>query len=802
MQDVNARGLIGRLAACSAALALCALTPSAMAQTGGSGGMNAKQWTGAGSNGHWYALIQNGKAWDVARKYASDNGAHLVTINSAEEQAWVVANILSRVSPESKVWIGGRAPNGSCTNPDAYYWVTSEAFGYRAFITGEPSNAGECALAMRRTAVAGNNGRWESLALTVINKSIIEWEADCNEDGFVDYGQIAMGYLVDNNENYIPDCCELGVPCCPDGRGDDQNGCGGSTVFGDCNGNGRCDSTETDCNNNGIPDDCDIACGTSSDCNANGIPDSCDIAGPSEDCNRNGIPDECECCDSEPDGVLDECEPDPLVVLEEDQNQGCSGDFIYYTVKVINPPFRLVAGQFNVEYDRTLLELVDVMPGVNDNPGTANDYTFGIPFELHDPAAGDLLWYSALPPGSAGVFPNSIVARLQFRAIGNNCPLDPKAKGVEVRWQTGTRCTLTGIADGGGSLNVNVPTQNPGHVVIDGEAPTFVTPPVERIEVQADAGIPCQAQVTMPFLPVATDNCGNVTITPVRSDGKPLTDPFNCGTTFIGWNAVDECGNTATRTTEVVVQPWNVMLVNLEWDRSMRNAQGGCSDVDFGGSITRCIEFTFSTGTGPNGQCYSTEKEFTFVNGVAVGQVLVPGAAGMWTQASADDDLHSLVTTSAVNDIGREYYVTFSGNDAMLLGDFNDDNCIDAADYAIWTTRAGLQVPVNTGCAYVPPAGLGYHPDISGNGIVDQADADRLLCNAATCGDTLQGNCGGGGLAWGNGPVMALDVATMSALIGADASAADVNGDGIIDAVDMGLAAPAVDATPVSKRRK
>ena len=142
MQDVNARGLIGRLAACSAALALCALTPSAMAQTGGSGGMNAKQWTGAGSNGHWYALIQNGKAWDVARKYASDNGAHLVTINSAEEQAWVVANILSRVSPESKVWIGARAPNGSCTNPDAYYWVTSEAFGYRAFITGEPSNAG------------------------------------------------------------------------------------------------------------------------------------------------------------------------------------------------------------------------------------------------------------------------------------------------------------------------------------------------------------------------------------------------------------------------------------------------------------------------------------------------------------------------------------------------------------------------------------------------------------------------------------------------------------------------------------
>ena len=67
----------------------------------------------------------------------------------------------------------------------------------------------------------------------------------------------------------------------------------------------------------------------------------------------------------------------------------------------------------------------------------------------------------------------------------------------------------------------------------------------------------------------------------------------------------------------------------------------------------------------------------------------------------------------------------------------------------------------------------------------------------------LGGNCGsGGGLAWGSGPVMALDVATMSALIGADASSADINGDGIIDAVDMGLVAPAVEATPVTNRRK
>jgi hypothetical protein len=53
--------------------------------------------------------------------------------------------------------------------------------------------------------------------------------------------------------------------------------------------------TPPDCNDNGIPDDEDIASGFSEDCNENGIPDECDIAdGTSDDTNGNDIPDECE----------------------------------------------------------------------------------------------------------------------------------------------------------------------------------------------------------------------------------------------------------------------------------------------------------------------------------------------------------------------------------------------------------------------------------------------------------------------------------------------------------------------------
>jgi hypothetical protein len=54
-------------------------------------------------------------------------------------------------------------------------------------------------------------------------------------------------------------------------------------------------SSAPDCNDNGVPDSCDIAAGAAADCNANSIPDSCDIArGTSADVDSNGVPDTCQ----------------------------------------------------------------------------------------------------------------------------------------------------------------------------------------------------------------------------------------------------------------------------------------------------------------------------------------------------------------------------------------------------------------------------------------------------------------------------------------------------------------------------
>jgi hypothetical protein len=43
---------------------------------------------------------------------------------------------------------------------------------------------------------------------------MVEWSADCNNDGIVDYGQILTGQLADTDTNGIPDICE--GPTCND----------------------------------------------------------------------------------------------------------------------------------------------------------------------------------------------------------------------------------------------------------------------------------------------------------------------------------------------------------------------------------------------------------------------------------------------------------------------------------------------------------------------------------------------------------------------------------------------------------
>jgi hypothetical protein len=167
---------------------------------------------------------------------------------------------------------------------------------------------------------------------------------DCNLNGDRDACDLEAGTSTDCNSDGIPDECQLtnndcnsnGEPdeCEPDCNDNDTpDGCDilGATSA-DCNGNGTPDECETDCNGNSIPDGCDLSVFmTSTDCDGNNRPDECDmVSGASDDCNTNEIPDGCDIAGGVPDLNLNGI-PDPCEVVVAPPLLGCPNDFALAT---------------------------------------------------------------------------------------------------------------------------------------------------------------------------------------------------------------------------------------------------------------------------------------------------------------------------------------------------------------------------------------------------------------------------------------------------------------------------------------
>ncbi len=133
--------------------------------------------------------------------------------------------------------------------------------------------------------------------------------ADCDADGVPDECQLADGSAADANHNGVLDACE--TDCDNNGLPDDLDIVNGAA---DCNANGLLDGCELadgsvpDVNHNGIPDGCE------DDCDNNGTPDDVDLANGAADCDGNGILDRCDiaagAADANSNGVLDSCETD------------------------------------------------------------------------------------------------------------------------------------------------------------------------------------------------------------------------------------------------------------------------------------------------------------------------------------------------------------------------------------------------------------------------------------------------------------------------------------------------------------
>ena len=117
-------------------LAMCGVFASLLV----SGGAAAApiQWTvGSGGNGHWYTLSSSPSTWTAAESEALSMGGHLVTINGAQEQAFLVSTYLAGADANTKsYWIG---INDQATE-GLFVWASGEPVTYTNWNTGEPNN--------------------------------------------------------------------------------------------------------------------------------------------------------------------------------------------------------------------------------------------------------------------------------------------------------------------------------------------------------------------------------------------------------------------------------------------------------------------------------------------------------------------------------------------------------------------------------------------------------------------------------------------------------------------------------------
>jgi hypothetical protein len=399
---------------------------------------------------------------------------------------------------------------------------------------------------------------------------------------------------------------------------------------------------------------------------------------------------------------------------------------------------QLVAGQFGIAYDNSVLEFIDVVGG--EEP-----FTY-VPLSTHDAATGKLFFIASVQEGGTGTLADSRVARIRFRAIANDCD-----GSTQVSFDSSLAPVL--IANGGGT-SVDLPLTNPASVRIVTGAPVLSGVPA-GISVPADAGAGCQASRTL-VPPTASSSCGSASVSWIRSDSQPLNAPWPCGTTTVTWSATDICGRVTTDTTTVTVSPYHLLDVSIAYEGS-----------SYAASMTRCIDLASGA--------YSGEVLVTFLHGVGTATVQVP--VGAYDCATADDDLHSLAARSAVGIQGTNYAVVFAGTSALVNGDLTDDNKIDVTDWGIAVVTIGSTAAVNTDCSTT-----GYHVDFDGNGHVNSADGNFVLGRFLRLGFPA---CGEGGFT--DGGRASISVVELAQYVGSAAIDADLNGDALVDQIDIDL---------------
>ena len=191
---------------------------------------DAVEWRVAdGGNGHWYECKVPPVRVNIEAAHLAcvASGGSLVSISSTAENAFVFEIARANPSLWTLVWPGATQIGGPWIGArfasTSWQWTDGTAWSFTAWSPGNP-NYMEEEHAVLYMGVAGGppTSQWNNIQPQYLNWGyLIEWSADCNNNGVVDFGEIRNGFAVDTNGNNIPDACECASDptlaiCCPE----------------------------------------------------------------------------------------------------------------------------------------------------------------------------------------------------------------------------------------------------------------------------------------------------------------------------------------------------------------------------------------------------------------------------------------------------------------------------------------------------------------------------------------------------------------------------------------------------------
>ena len=182
----------------------------------------AVQWkVSDGGNGHWYARIDNGSIinWRTAKASAEAMGGYLACIAGVAENDWIWSTLVQPASAGWDAWFGLFQQPGSTEPYGGWTWISGEPLTFTSWCGNQPDDSNGSEDFGHYMTLHGP-GCWNDIrengsysGVFHIHDYIVEWSADCNGDGIVDYGQCHDGTLQDYDGDNIPDCCERGETC-------------------------------------------------------------------------------------------------------------------------------------------------------------------------------------------------------------------------------------------------------------------------------------------------------------------------------------------------------------------------------------------------------------------------------------------------------------------------------------------------------------------------------------------------------------------------------------------------------------